>query len=763
ATDSHLQAVSDEYFRRLGQLLIRLLAESTEQGICYRVDMRLRPYGQQGELVADFQEALQYYDTKGRTWERQAFIKARAVAGDMDLGRDFVDQLRPWVYRRYLMRADITGISAMKRRMERRWQNANSDIRDVKHGCGGIRDLETVVQFLQLLHGGDDPTLHCTNTLETIHRLELSGCITADEKNVLATNYCYLRRLEHYLQIMFDRQTHKLPASVAEMQEFVSRIHYLDDSGEAGPERHAKFQQEFDERRQQSRRVLEHLLHQAFADNPQVTAEADLILDPEPETEAIKSLLGSYGFQDPLAAYKHVQELAAETIPFLSTRRCRHFLAAIAPELLKAIAATPHPDSTLIALANVSHSIGGKAVLWELFSFNPATMDLCLRMCAGSPYLTGILTGNPGMIDELLDSLMLEGLPSLDELQNQLDELCRGADDIGPIVHSFKNSMHLRAGVRNILGKDDIATTHAALSDIAEVCIAQVIRHEFHRLIKQIGFPVQHGASSLAPGNPISVPVNPAELVVLAIGKLGGREPNYHSDIDLLFLFDSEGQTQSLVPDRRFRPTTNRHFFNQLCQRVIHAITRSSAAGRLYDIDVRLRPLGKSGELAITVDDLTTYFANGQGRAWERQALCKARPIWGSPSIQKATMQRVYDIICQCGEPERIAASVREQRMQLEAGINDRNVKRGFGGTTDVEFVVQLLQMVHAADCRECLVSGTQDALTLLSQHGFIDSVTAETLTQNYAFLRRVESGLRLMNLTARHEIPAHAFELETL
>ena len=249
-------------------------------------------------------------------------------------------------------------------------------------------------------------------------------------------------------------------------------------------------------------------------------------------------------------------------------------------------------------------------------------MELCVRLCATSPYLCSILTSNPGMIDELLDSLMQSVLPSHAELSESLEELCRGAVDIAPILHSFKNSMHLRVGVRDILAKSSIADTHAALSDIAEVCMEQIIHHEFHRLVQQLGMPVCTDGEQQTPGQERT-----AELVVLAVGKLGGREPNYHSDLDIIFLFDGEGKTRSLVPSRRFDPTTNRHFFNQLCQRVIHATTQIGGGGKLFDVDVRLRPLGRGGQLAITFDDLENYFEDGMGQVWERQALCKARPV----------------------------------------------------------------------------------------------------------------------------------------
>ncbi len=744
----HGASSPQETFQRLAQLLMKLLSESTNEGIVYRVDTRLRPHAEHGPLVISFSSALNYYHSVGRTWERQVFIKARAIAGDRQLGQELIQQLQPWIYSRYLMRADITGIAALKRRIENRERQAGADEGNVKDGHGGIRDIECVIQFLQLLNGGEEPSVRCTGTLEAIRRLQAAGCLTAQEQSELTENYHFLRRVEHFLQIMFDRQTHRLPDDPLEFSKLAVRIGYRDDGDLTAAE---SFRRELHERAMHTRGILDHLLQATFdTDSLDLqslgaaagTPESDLILDPQPENEVIQKVMGRHGFKDGLAAYRHLQQLAVETIPFLSTRRCRHFLAAIAPNLLAAIDQTPNPDETLINLVHVSDSLGGKAVLWELFSANPPSMHLCVRLCACSSYLTGLLTSNPGMIDELLDSLMLGSLPDRDKLAQNLEELCRNARDTAPILHSFKNSMHLRVGVRDILGRDSISQTHTALSDIAEVCMEQVIHHEFHRLIHRFGLPTSDQGAV-------------AELVVLAVGKLGGREPNYHSDLDVIFLFNSEGSTKPLFPSRRFEPTTNRHFFNQLSQRVIHAATRIGNTGRLFEIDVRLRPLGRSGELAITIDDLQGYFSEGGGQVWERQALCKARPIWGSPEAQAAAMNCVHQVLISDPFTPESAQQIFDHRMQLQMGASPSNLKRGSGGTMDIEFVVQMLQLAHAAQHPSILVPGTLDAIERLKATSCLGAEAAEELYGHYEFLRSIESGIRLMNMSARHELPA--------
>ena len=210
-TDGPRPLANVEFFDRLVRDVVKLLTEPTDLGAAYRVDLRLRPEGQRGPMVRSLESALHYYDVSGRTWERQAFVKARPVAGDLDLGREFLDQLEPWIYRRYLSRADITGIKALKRRIEQRREREGADLRNVKTGHGGIRDIEFVIQFLQLLNGGDLPELRTGNTLEAIAKLENGGCLTRQERSILEENYAFLRKIEHRLQIMFDLQTHLLP------------------------------------------------------------------------------------------------------------------------------------------------------------------------------------------------------------------------------------------------------------------------------------------------------------------------------------------------------------------------------------------------------------------------------------------------------------------------------------------------------------------------------------------------------------------------
>jgi [glutamine synthetase] adenylyltransferase / [glutamine synthetase]-adenylyl-L-tyrosine phosphorylase len=738
--DGPKPCTNQEFFERVVQETVRLLSTASPAGGGLRVDLRLRPHGSAGPVSLSLAATLDYVDSLGRTWERQAWVKARPVAGDAALAAQLLGELEPWIYRRWLTRADIGGIKALKRRIERRAARAGTDADDVKEGRGGIRDVEFTIQFLQLLAGGDMPAVRSGSTLEAIRRLAAAGSLTDQEREILERTYTLLRTVEHRLQVLSDRQTHLLPRNQTELGRLAVRCGYP-----AGGEGRDQFRRDLAEATELNRRILDHLLHDAFPDDAPPEPEVDLVLDPEPAADTIHELLGRHHFRDPAAAYRAVDSLAEERVRFLSTRRCRHFLAAIAPRLLAAIGRTPDPDATLATLVAVADSLGGKGLLWELFSFHPPSLDLTVRLCSSSPFLARLLVMNPGMIDELLDSLLIERLPTLAELEAGLAELCRGAVDVRPMLQAFKVSQQLRVGVRDILGKQDAETTTAALTAIAEAAVPRVVMIEEGRLVERLGEPAVGGGAAAG---------ERAGPVVLALGKFGGREMNYASDLDVVFLYDHDG---AAWPRRRGQAgTSNAHFFGELAQRTLRVFNEFGPQGRLYEMDSRLRPSGRSGPPATSLAEFARYFAgDGPAAVWERQALVKARVVAASEAaaaearriIEGATYGRAWT----AAEVE----SIRQMRYRMEEGAKRSNLKRGPGGVVDIEFIVQMLQLVHGG--REPAVRGTETLRGLVALHGagLLSGERREFLEQAYRTLRSIEGRLRLLDAADRHDFPA--------
>lgn len=830
-------AGNDEFFSRVVGEVVRLLSAHTDLGQAYRVDLRLRPEGHRGPLARSLASTLSYYDTLGRTWERQALIKVRPVAGDADLGAEFLRAIEPYVYRKYLGFAEINGIKALKRRIEQKARHAGVSDREVKTGHGGIRDVEFAIQFLQLLNGGDLSEVRQRNTLAALQALEKVGCLTALEHQILDDAYRFLRKTEHRLQLMFDLQTHELPAGEEEIRKLALRMGYVDpdrsekierrgskienresrvesrgskiedrelldnpdhqdsqieqaafpgvfdsrssttrssvldqpsvildpppaprDESAAPRDPGAAFLRDYREKTGLNRKILNHLLHDTFkgADG-QAEPESDLLLDPHPDAETIRAVLERYPFHDVMGAYHNLTQLAHETVPFLPSRRCRHFLASIAPQLLKALAETPDPDMALVNLEKVTASLGAKGVLWELFSFNQPSLKLYVDLCAWSQFLSEILINNPGMIDELLDSLVLNQPRTAAELRAELVELCRGATDLEPILHSFQDKELLRIGVRDILGKDTVRETSRALSDVAETILVQIAQVQEAPVAKRFGVPY------LGEGPRAG---QPSRYVLLSLGKLGGHELSYHSDLDLVLIYEGDGRTGPPAGASRFdtyKETDNFHFFTEIGQRIIKAMSYLGPMGRLYQVDMRLRPTGNSGSLVCPLAEFERYYSEADAQLWERQALTRARVVYGDAAFGQEVMQAVargaYGIKWR---PE-LVDEIHAMRERLEASRGERDLKRGFGGILDVEFLVQLFQLKYAAKVPELRTPNSWDAMDALRATGLITEVEHTTICSTYDFLRRVQARLRIVHNRSLDTVPDEAEEREKL
>jgi glutamate-ammonia-ligase adenylyltransferase len=785
---------ADEYYSRVVSEVVRLLAAHTDRGQAYRVDLRLRPEGQRGPLARSLASTLSYYDTLGRTWERQALIKVRPVAGDRELGERFLQAIEPFVYRKYLTFAEINEIKALKRQIEHKTGKAGASETEVKTGRGGIRDIEFTIQFLQLLNGGDLPALRRRNTLHALEALEEARCLTDQEYRVLDDAYRFLRKTEHRLQLLFDLQTHQLPAREEELGKLALRMGYAPPQreGRSAPARAGRrrgrpqpprpddlarsrtsttaaldpleaFRRDWRDKTEPTRHILEHLLHQTFGGAAEhAEPESDLILDTHPDPETNPYVLCSYHYRHMNAANVNLAQLAQE-VPFLSPRRCRHFLASIAPALLRAIAETPDPDMALLNLEKVTASLGGKTILWELFSFNTPSLKLYVDLCAWSQFLSEILINNPGMIDELLDSLVLNQPRNRVELQAELDELCKGATDLDPILHSFQDKELLRIGVRDVLGKDSIQETTAALSDVAETVLAQLVCPQKGPLVRRYGMPAVEATGQ------------PCRFAILALGKLGAREMNYHSDLDLMMIYEGDGRTgppPGASRNARFEWTDNFHFFTELAQKLIKALSHLGPMGRLYQVDMRLRPTGKSGSLVLPLSEFRRYFTaggdspahpEGGAQLWERQALTRARVVYGEPEFASAVMQAVaegaYGLPWQPGWVDEIAT----MRERLEASRPARDLKRGPGGLADVEFLVQMLELKYGRAHPALQTPNTWQTLAALRRVGLLDEREEEALRAGYDFLLRVQSRLRIVHNRTLDAVPEAADEVEKL
>ncbi|MEM1068934.1 MAG: glutamate-ammonia-ligase adenylyltransferase [Planctomycetota bacterium] len=729
-----------EFYQSVVSSVVDLLMRDRTKRIGFDVDLRNGPRYEVGVHICSYREAIRIYETAGRTSQRLSFAKARFVAGSASLGSALLERLQSWIYPRFLTRADLAEIGTLQHKLEKRSEQLGFG-NDVAKSSGGRDDLERAVQFLQLLHGSELLDVRCSNTYEAIAALERGGCLKHDEATLLSENYARLCRLQHLLTLKSERHETKLPEDPGQRGRIAWQLGVRSSTNPREGDLQ-RFEQLLSDTFEKNRKLVNHLMLRTLKQDDEVAVEMELVLDPDPDPDLVDSTMRKHGLTDPRRAMHDLVSLSTESVTFLSPHRCRHLLSSIAPTLLTQISRTPDPDEALASLVKVTDSLGAKATLWELLGNSEPTMELMVRLCATTPYLSGILTNNPGMIDELIDSLLMNRLPSADRLDAHSIELCRGAAEIEKILHSFKISSHLMIGVRDMLGKESLEATHQAIGDTAEACLRRFIDYHQADLAERFGDPVDDEGE-------------PVELVALGLGKLGGREPNYHSDLDAVFLYSAEGETQRRVGGHR-STLSNEQFFSQLAQRIVSSMNDPSYGGRLYELDSRLRDSGDEGvwAWAMNIDQFLDRFRQNTAPLWQRLALCKARSISGSRRLRAKTDAAVTEVIVGTQWRPEMVEEIRSIRDRMAKTARAENLKRGEGGTMDVELVAQALTLRFASSNAEVIRPGTIAAMTSIRDAGLIDDRDANQLIDGYRTLRGMEANLRLMNTPARHELP---------
>ena len=479
---------------------------------------------------------------------------------------------------------------------------------------------------------------------------------------------------------------------------------------------------------------------QAFGSRPIESRLAQSILLPCPFPTGANDLSAQGGtwteLSLPLSAQQMLEECAQEQIAALSSRNCRYHFSRIVDSLVERVAKTPSPDLTLRNIVATGKSLGGKGVLWELFSSHALLMDLYIRLCGTSPYLVQILLSNPGMIDDLLDSLMLERIPDYRGFESALGALCKGTQQIESVVLSFRNAMHLAIGVRDILGRENITEIHRALADVHEVCLRSLVSQAYRTV----------GAHHTPPRNPDGTPV---EYAVMLIGKLASREPNYHSDVSMLILYDSSVASHGV-------------FFQQVAQKLISMANRVTRFGRLFELKA-WQPMGTQGSpMAWNPELLIQAIERSDLPIEQRMNLYTARVIGESAYAERT--ESTFERFLQGQEwSKQHAFALVEYRRGLELSASPENIKRGWGGTLDVEVLAHSFYAKHLHKPKYPWLRGTVERLEALRKSGVISPQVALVLRDAYHFLRSVESGLRLMNTKLRHDLPKDPLELSKL
>jgi glutamate-ammonia-ligase adenylyltransferase len=688
----------------------RNLSRATGEGFLYRVDLRLRPRGAAGALVPRDSAAAHYYRSFGRGWERQALLKARPVAGDLALGAGFLAEMEPWVYGRPLLMAEISEIRRLKRAIE---EDPDAGPGNLKTGRGGIRDIEWVVQFLQLLLGAEHPAVRAGSTLEGLRRLAAAGALEEAEARALADAYAFLRTAEHRLQAADDVQTHTLPADEEGLALLARRMGLGRDGGDAASEfralhaRHAAA----------ARGALDRLVHDAFsAEEEKARRVTDLLLGGgEAPPDAVAAVLLPFGFRDPAAAFADLRRMARARSPWLP--RTAAYFASAAPAVLTRAAATPDPDRALSLLQRLSDRAAGSGLFFRLLTENPGVLGVFCDLAGHSPWLSDLLWARPHVMDAFLDSLVVAPRGEEPEFEDLPLRDLAAADDPAAVLADLRDLEVLRAATRDVQGRAHARATARRLTVIAEAVVRRALEAARGRLASRTGGPA------------------PGRFAVLGLGRLGARETAYRSDLDLVFLFDGEGA----APDG----TGCAEWHQRLATETTALLAGAGAKPGVYEVDLRLRPDGRKGAAASSLAGFARYL-HERARTWERQALVRARPVAGDAALGREAMERVEEALFGAPAPPGTVEEVRAMRARLEEAADPTDLKAGRGGVQDAEFLVQALVLRHGPGNPAVRGPNTVDALKALRDAGVLPAAEHEGIVTAYLFLRTVELRLRL-------------------
>jgi glutamate-ammonia-ligase adenylyltransferase len=674
-TDGARSQANEEYFRRLAQHFIKLLDDKTADGFVYRVDARLRPFGDSGPLACSVAAFEDYLLQHGRDWERYAWVKARVVniwAGTHDF---YSNILRPFVYRRYLDFGVFSSLREMKSMIEQEGRAA-ANRENIKLGPGGIREIEFIAQTLQLVRGGMDRPLRQRSLMPALEQLGHEQLMPAATVEELTTAYKFLRDLENRLQMIADRQTHELPGGEENRARlvFANGFASWDELYAALNEQRTIVQADFDE-------ILRHERGDAEGDDGELPGDL-----------ASLEQLAEASFENPAEVLQRLNALRSgqqyQRMDELGQQRLNRLL----PSVLMACVHAANPLLALDGTLRVVESIGRRSAYIALLNENTAALERLVRLCGSSDFLSRQVAAHPLLLDELLDQRIFLEAPTHDDLVQDLQHRLEGVNPEDSEQHfealrNFQQAAVFRVAVADLSGTLPLMKVSDMLTEIAEFVLAEALEMSLQELVTRHGRPmcVVDGSS------------REAGFAIAGYGKLGGLELGYGSDLDIVFMHDSEGESQETDGEKSL---DNAVFFGRLARRITHVLTMPTPTGSLYEVDTRLRPSGKSGLLVTSLVALDAY-QKSEAWTWEHQALLRARAVTGSAVVREAFETLRIRALLEYVKRETLQDEVIKMRSRMRKELNKSNaeefdIKQGEGGVIDIEFLVQYLVLLHA-------------------------------------------------------------------
>jgi glutamate-ammonia-ligase adenylyltransferase len=728
STDGVRPIANEAFFKLLGQRLIKVLNSPTANGFVFRVDMRLRPFGDSGALATSFDAMEGYYQSHGREWERYALIKARVIAGDKVAGEALLNSLQGFIYRRYLDYGAIESLREMKALISREAARKNHGDH-LKLGPGGIREIEFITQLFQLIHGGRDRHMRRSSlqpVLKYLWERELLPEFAVDE---LEAAYRFLRRAENHVQMMDDRQIHVLPEKEQDRWRLAVSLGYEDwEAFYCDLEQHRRrvnghFQQVF---------AAPQLEENVSADTRQagLTTLWQMIADGALEQADI---LSEAGYEDAETSFKALQTFAEDRHILALSEQGRQRLDRLMPLLISAVSEYADGGQVLQRLLNLLTGIAGRTAYLSLLGGQPMVLSQLIKLCAASAWLAEYLARHPILLDELIDPNALYAPPDRESLEA---ELAREFTRLDPDdqeqamdrLRYFKQAQTLRVAAADIVGALPVTKVSDHLTWLAEVILEKALEVAWKMLAGRHGEPEFQRDGEIFS----------AQFIIVAYGKLGGMELGYGSDLDLVFIHDSRGSAQMTNGQKSI---ANAVFFTRLGQRLINLLSVLTPAGELYEIDMRLRPSGRSGLMVISMEAFDKY-QRDNAWVWEHQALVRARAGAGGKGLRERFIQIRREILCRERDRNDLKKEVRSMREKMWGELKSAkksafNLKKSPGGITDIEFMVQYLVLAHAAKHPElCEWTDNIRILESLAEAGVGDMETMQRLAKIYQQMR---------------------------
>jgi len=641
---------------RIGRRVIELLQARDADGYAFRVDLRLRPSPEVTPIVLPIDALISYYESSAVAWERAAFVRARAAAGDIALGQSFLDAIRPFVWRRSLDFGAIKEMRAMSHRIRaQHGREAFGPGYDLKRGRGGIREVEFFAQIHQLIHGGRDRTLRSPTTIPALQSLATAGIIGVGEAQELADSYCLFRTIEHRLQMVDDRQTHELPREAGTLDN-VAQLHGLENSGA----------------------LLDLLRPRVETVGRIYDALEDGDAEGLPVGAALGPALARAGFDPPDAARSVIEKWRGGGVRAVQSPAAREALEEVLPSLVEALGRAPDPHAAMHRMDDIVGRVSSAINFFRLLAARPPLMRLLANLLSHAPTLAATLGQRPELLDGLIDATAFDPAPAVPELIRAFTA-AEGIDYERLLDHVRRSVGERRfaLGVQLIEGTSDpldVAAGYARVAEAALDTLAAATVEDHAR---------QHGR---VPGS---------ELVILALGRLGGGALTHASDLDLIYLFTG---TLDAASDG-IKPLEATRYYNRLAQRVTGALSVPTAAGALYEVDTRLRPSGSKGLLAVTIDSFAHY-QRESAWTWEHMALTRARPVFGSEATRARVQAVIDDVLNRPRDTVQLLKDVVSMRTDMArhkppAGPLDAKLVEG--GLVDLEFCLHAIQLEHRA------------------------------------------------------------------